>query len=234
MTSIMSPHIRGSGSVKRKGYGVDPSPQCVEILPKKRTRLQSEQRQFYREQLIRAAEKVFSEKSYGVVSIDDIVSEAGVSRATFYRHFSNKIDIVSLLADSVVDEMISAYSFLKKEKYEGNYILNLINLNISIYENRFSIIKTIREAGASDPSYFESKTKYYHECAIIELGNIFNAFRCAADACDVDIIKIKAHFLIRQLHLFCYDIVISGWKDGREVGKNMISDQFMKFIEEYK
>ncbi|MBU4174814.1 MAG: TetR/AcrR family transcriptional regulator [Actinobacteria bacterium] len=46
-----------------------------------------------REDLIRAAIKVFREKGYGEASVKEIVDEAGASTATFYRYFKTKDEI---------------------------------------------------------------------------------------------------------------------------------------------
>lgn len=43
-----------------------------------------------RERLLAAAVRAFADRGYFPVSIDDIATEAGVSRVTFYRHFSGK------------------------------------------------------------------------------------------------------------------------------------------------
>ena len=43
-----------------------------------------------RERLLKAAVDAFCRAGYFAVSVEDIVREAGVSRMTFYRHFSSK------------------------------------------------------------------------------------------------------------------------------------------------
>ncbi len=46
-----------------------------------------------RERLLAAAMTRFCDRGYLAVSVEDIASAAGVSRMTFYRHFSSKADI---------------------------------------------------------------------------------------------------------------------------------------------
>lgn len=50
-----------------------------------------------RERLLAAASAAFCEHGYLDVSVEDIVAAAGVSRMTFYRHFSGKADLASAL-----------------------------------------------------------------------------------------------------------------------------------------
>jgi AcrR family transcriptional regulator len=47
-----------------------------------------------REDLVRAAIKLFEERGYEGTTVDDIVEEADYSRATFFRHFPTKEDVV--------------------------------------------------------------------------------------------------------------------------------------------
>jgi AcrR family transcriptional regulator len=47
-----------------------------------------------REDLVRAAIRLFEERGYEATTVDDIVEEADYSRATFFRHFPSKEDVV--------------------------------------------------------------------------------------------------------------------------------------------
>jgi AcrR family transcriptional regulator len=47
-----------------------------------------------RQDLAFAAVRLFEQKGYDETTVDDIVSEAGVSRRTFFRHFPTKADVV--------------------------------------------------------------------------------------------------------------------------------------------
>jgi AcrR family transcriptional regulator len=49
-----------------------------------------------REDLIRAAAALFEERGYDATTVDDIVERADYSRATFFRHFPTKEDVVFL------------------------------------------------------------------------------------------------------------------------------------------
>ena len=62
----------------------------------RRTRLKAERR----EQLVRAAARLFAERGFRAVSLEDLAAEAGVSGPAVYRHFASK---ESLLADLLID-----------------------------------------------------------------------------------------------------------------------------------
>lgn len=53
--------------------------------------------QFHREQILRASEKLFEEKGFTGVTMDDIASKADYSKATLYVYFKNKNEIMNAL-----------------------------------------------------------------------------------------------------------------------------------------
>jgi AcrR family transcriptional regulator len=62
----------------------------------RRSRMKAERRQ----QLIRAASRLFAERGFRAVSMEDLAAEAGVSGPAVYRHFASK---EALLADLLID-----------------------------------------------------------------------------------------------------------------------------------
>lgn len=60
-----------------------------------------------REHLINTALRLYSQRPPEDVSIDDIVTEADVSRALFYRYFSNVRDVHVAALTNVVDELVN-------------------------------------------------------------------------------------------------------------------------------
>jgi AcrR family transcriptional regulator len=65
-----------------------------------RVRRAQELRQERREQVLRAARRVFSEHGYHATSITHIIEEAGIARGTFYLYFVSKRAIFDELLDS--------------------------------------------------------------------------------------------------------------------------------------
>jgi len=62
----------------------------------RRSRMKAERRT----QLVRAASRLFAERGFRAVSIEDLAAEAGVSGPAVYRHFASK---EALLADLLID-----------------------------------------------------------------------------------------------------------------------------------
>lgn len=56
-------------------------------------------------QLLDAASRVFAAKGYPAASIDQIITEAGLARGTFYRYLSSKLELITVLAHEAASEM---------------------------------------------------------------------------------------------------------------------------------
>ena len=52
-----------------------------------------------REQLIGIARKLFAEKGYESVSVEEIASSAGVSKPVIYEHFGGKDGVYAVIVD---------------------------------------------------------------------------------------------------------------------------------------
>ena len=60
-----------------------------------------EQKLANRQAILTSGMLIFKEKGYSNASVEDVIVRAEVSRATFYKHFSNKLS----LAEALLEEM---------------------------------------------------------------------------------------------------------------------------------
>ncbi len=54
-----------------------------------------DQKKKSREKVIRAAMRLFKERGFEAVSIDEVMAEAGLTRGGFYAHFKSKADLIA-------------------------------------------------------------------------------------------------------------------------------------------
>ncbi|MDI9953653.1 TetR/AcrR family transcriptional regulator [Rhodococcus sp. IEGM 1305] len=58
------------------------------------------------EQILDAATKLFSERSFDGVGVDAIAKESGITGSAIYRHFTSKDEILSVLFDRATDALL--------------------------------------------------------------------------------------------------------------------------------
>ena len=66
-----------------------------------------ERKRTRRNEILAAAQKVFSAKGYYESGIADIAAELGIGHGTFYRYFKNKHDIATAVLDQVIERLAS-------------------------------------------------------------------------------------------------------------------------------
>ena len=71
-----------------------------------RSRLKAERRA----QLVRAASRLFAERGFRAVSMEDLAAEAGVSGPAVYRHFSSKEALLANLLIDVSEQLLEGAS----------------------------------------------------------------------------------------------------------------------------
>jgi len=75
--------------------------------------LREQQKLQTRRLLLERAKELFAERGYAAVTVDDIVSAVGCSRATFYLHFSGKPDVLQKIgAETVAQRAVAVYADL--------------------------------------------------------------------------------------------------------------------------
>ncbi len=74
------------------------------------------QESYSRHYIITALFKLMGDYEYGDISVTDIVKKAGVGRATFYRYFKSKEDIIVYYFDSVAKEYASGQHYYPRCK----------------------------------------------------------------------------------------------------------------------
>lgn len=55
-----------------------------------------------RRQIVQAARHLFERNGYHGVSLDDMAAESGVSRATIYKHFDSKVDLLRAMQEELL------------------------------------------------------------------------------------------------------------------------------------
>lgn len=84
----------------------------------KTTTLRDKRKQELKDTLISSARRLFVQHGFDAVSVDDIVTEAGVAKGTFYLYFKSKSELVEALIEenlAGLDETIAAAACVPAE-----------------------------------------------------------------------------------------------------------------------
>lgn len=76
------------------------------------SKLHQRQRAVSRDSIVDALRGLVSEKPYDDIAIEDVLTAASVSRATFYRHFKSKLDVACALYDNAIRGALSHFERL--------------------------------------------------------------------------------------------------------------------------
>jgi AcrR family transcriptional regulator len=87
------------------------------------------------ERLVSAAERTFLRLGFDRTTIDDIVAEAGVSRSTFYRHYSSRDELLL----EVIGRTTDRYLVLLAEQAEQHQTLQSF-----VVEGMVSVVTLVR------------------------------------------------------------------------------------------
>ena len=197
-----------------------------------RTRLQREQKEASRQNLLDAARDLFIRNSYSATTVDDIVKLADVSRTTFYRHFDDKWAI----AREVFSQLDSVFRALYDQLagYDDPseaQIAGWLNQILAVLKANRSLVRAMREVDTieheSDPAVTEM-----HDVLIRQLAARIPAFRLAtlSSAAGLEA-RVRAHLLMLQFDQFCYAVAVRESID-QKVGVRVMAQLFRRFIEE--
>lgn len=109
-----------------------------------------------RQKILKAARYVFSTTGYRAATVSDILAEAGVARATFYRYFPNKrMVFLDLLLEFLNTLYENTRNYLLKEPESAEELTSRLRDGLALFykyfvENRAIVQVYYREAFGSD------------------------------------------------------------------------------------
>lgn len=123
-----------------------------------RQKVRQEHRLLTKRRMLGAALEVFAERGYNAATVEDIVTVAGVARATFYLHFKNKMEVVECLTEEVHPGVVALYNDLD-ELIAANpvrvrrAIRPWISRAMSWFEENRTMVVLWQEISVSEPEF---------------------------------------------------------------------------------
>jgi AcrR family transcriptional regulator len=105
-----------------------------------------------RERIVAAASELVRDTSYGELSVDEVMREAGFGRTIFYRHFDDLADLLMGAARDAIDELFEAHRALAEARLgDGPEVVRqTIEPAVSAYQRHGPLLRAIAEAAADD------------------------------------------------------------------------------------
>jgi len=108
--------------------------------------------------VIDSIKRLLEKQKFENITVQNIIDEAGVSRATFYKYFNSKYDLAAALFSEYITQDILM-------KYNGNnYVDSLESILEFIKNNQKYFKKVFKTTG--EESFYGFLTKYYEESYI--------------------------------------------------------------------
>jgi AcrR family transcriptional regulator len=107
-------------------------------------------RQQSRDRIVAAATELIRATSYGALTVDDVMREAGFGRTIFYRHFDDLADLFRRAGREAVEGLLQAEEAFRSAHVGGEPDLSrAIEAAVSVYRDHGPLLRGIAEAAAS-------------------------------------------------------------------------------------
>jgi AcrR family transcriptional regulator len=109
-------------------------------------------RQESRERIVRAAELLVRKRSYSELTVDEVMSEAGLGRTIFYRHFDDLGDLLMRSSREAIEELFEAQSNLVAARPGDarGAVRGALQAAAEVYQQYGPLLRCVSEAAAVD------------------------------------------------------------------------------------
>jgi AcrR family transcriptional regulator len=105
-------------------------------------------RQESRERIVRAAEQLVRKRSFTELTVDEVMSEAGLGRTIFYRHFDDLGDLLMRSSREAIEELFQAQSSLAATR--AGDVRRALEAAAAVYQRHGPLLRCVSEAAAVD------------------------------------------------------------------------------------
>ncbi|WP_137725015.1 TetR/AcrR family transcriptional regulator [Prescottella subtropica] len=169
------------------------------------------QKQQTRRNLLGSARKLFVDRGYAAVTIDDIVADVGCSRATFYLHFGGKTEVLEKIsAETMRQRPRVIYGELDEVLASGSRaeFTDWVRRALAWFEENQEILPAWDEAVALEPEF-----KQVARRAIDDLADAMPRYLDRWGTGRRDEARLRIELLVSQLERFFTRWAVQGTID---------------------
>lgn len=189
-----------------------------------------QRKQTNRDRLLIAATNLFCSKGYAAVSVEDITSEAGVSRVTFYRHFPSKAAVALELfqrAGEIAGPRLTAIGArdFRDRATVVQWLADFFELNREMR----GIVRVLSQANVVEDN-FSAEVRPYIFDMITALGRTIPAFAAAPDDPDGGKRYVRAWLLLYTILDQSNHAVTTESVSAHPQMIEILADSFLEFV----
>jgi len=189
---------------------------------------QRAQRAATHEKLVEGAVRVFAEKGYANATVDEVLREAGVSRASFYAHFPSKVGLISAVADSFVPLWQPMYEELAAMQAPDQASLeDWCRRNVALYWQNETTCLILTQATAIEPDLYWKIAGFQN--VLIDMLARKNAALAHLETDEAG--RHRAAFALSQLDQACYFLTVRRSQQDPEAAIVAMAAQLLHFFE---
>lgn len=195
------------------------------------TALQKRQKTDSRKRILDATEALLSEMSYLQATVEQIAARAKVTKITFYRHFTSKLDVANAVFAKRQPPLLKIFSTLtKNELPDQARVREWLSEIISHFTTHKVFLSVSFEMAATERQHPGPLFDFYAELTK-EMAKGTPEFAVAR---RTKLGRARALLLVRQTLQFCFDIVQLAGSNDSESLLSAFTGQFFSFLEDMR
>ena len=105
-----------------------------------------------RARIVDATVELVRERSFGELTVGEVMDAAGLERTIFYRHFENLGDLLLGAGREAIDELYAAQLALAEARvdHRSESVRQAIELPVAVYRRHGPLLRAVSEAVAAD------------------------------------------------------------------------------------
>ena len=188
-----------------------------------------QRKQDSRDRLLAAAMESFCQHGYFAVSVEDIASAAGVSRVTFYRHFSSKAALTAELFAHAAATTIPIYLSIGNRCFSDRAIVrDWVSTLFAIDRANRRLLRVFTQATAAEDGFTERAQQLIADL-IAGLGHAIPAFAADPDLPDERRRWHEAWLLLYEILDQSNHAALGSGVAGDPAVMDILTDRFLAF-----
>lgn len=196
--------------------------------------LRDRQKELTRQALLDGARSAFAERGYADVTIDDIATRAGASRATFYLYFTKGQVLAELLQ--------GAFSLHRGDhEFQGQALSDLdfstpesvrawIAAFVHVWRDNRLLGRAWMEGDVQDPEIQAKTDRRIRKTVDVMTDQILAARKVAGKPLTREQARARAATMDVQLQSFCYHVLVRGLDVDLEAGIEAMVEQWQAAV----